>query len=142
MNVILLIGCPGSGKSTIAEKHFASYVRISQDVLGSRQACVEAMKEALRQNKDVLVDLCNMTKSQRDTWIHLALQYGASSVSAIVLTVDEEECVARIHARKNHETIKSEMSVDRKREIVYSFNKSFEQPMLSEGFTSILFIRN
>jgi hypothetical protein len=48
--LVLLVGYPSMGKSTLYRKHFgpAGYEHISQDVLGNRTKCVKATGEALR----------------------------------------------------------------------------------------------
>lgn len=142
MNVIILVGLPGSGKSTVAAKYFPNYTRISQDVLGTRGKCLEFMANQLAQNDDVIVDRANINKEQRKFWINLALGFGAKNVTCIYLDVPEEECIARIHVRKGHETIAEEMPLEKKRSIVYNFNKSFELPTLSEGFSTVVITRN
>jgi predicted kinase len=142
MKVIIMCGLPGSGKSTLSKNWFPNYFRISQDELGSRNKCIDVMRYALDSKTDVLVDRVNNTKSQRKFWLDLALQAGATAITCVYIQVPEEECIARIHERKGHETISSEMSLDKKREIVYNFNKNFEMPTLDEGFSSILITRN
>lgn len=142
MKVILLIGIPGSGKSTICKNWFPKYTRINQDELGDRKKCIAAMHLALQKKQDVIIDRCNMTIEQRKHWVNLALEYGAEAITCIVLDVNEEEAIARIHDRKDHPTIQSSMSLEKKREIVYSFGKTAEFPQLSEGFTSIVITRN
>lgn len=142
MKCILLIGLPGSGKSTIAKDYFPTYERISQDELGSREACIDKVHEVMSKGKDIIIDRTNINKKQRVYWINLALQYGYHSIIGIYLDVNPDECLARIHLRKDHETIPLEMSVDKKREIVYRFVKEHEMPLLSEGFSSIVLMRN
>lgn len=142
MNVIILVGLPGSGKSTVATKHFPNYVRVNQDILGTRESCLDVARFNLEQNKDIIIDRANINKEQRKYWVNLALGFGAKNVTCIYLDVPEEECIARIHVRKNHETIAEEMPLEKKRSIVYNFNKSFEMPTLSEGFSTVVITRN
>lgn len=142
MKMIILMGIPGSGKSTIAEKFFPKYVRISQDELGSRDACIKKVKQTLESGLNVIVDRCNVSRSQRKFWVDLGLQYDVEAITCIYLQVDEEECVARIYDRKNHPTIKNDMPLEKKREIVYKFAKDFQMPDLLEGFTNIVITRN
>lgn len=67
--LVVLVGMPGSGKSTFAEElisqHPECWRRISQDVLGSRQRCIQRAKAALREGHHVLIDRCNFDESQR-----------------------------------------------------------------------------
>lgn len=142
MRVVLLVGLPGSGKSTLSKQEFSNYAYINQDSLGSKDNCVFLYKECLSKNMNIIVDRCNQDKKQRKLWINIALQYGVESVNCIYLDVNEEECIARILSRKNHETILENFPISKKRSIVYKMNKELELPTLDEGFSSILFMRN
>lgn len=136
-NVIILVGLPGSGKSTIC-KEFPDYIRISQDVLGSRDECEKAMKIALQYKKNIIVDRTNINKKQRSYFIKIAKMYGVDNITAIYLDEHKDTCVSRIHNRKGHETIKENLSLDEKRNIVYNFSKSLEIPSLEEGFKTVV----
>lgn len=140
MRVIILVGLPGSGKSTIAKTRFPNYYRINQDELGSRDKCVERFKEVADAGKDIIIDRCNTDKFQRRLWIKLALDFDAESIDCIYLDINEEEAVARSLNRNNHPTM-SNLPLAKLKQIVYNFSKDMEIPTLDENFTSILFIR-
>lgn len=142
MKMIILVGLPGSGKSTICNKWFPTYVRISQDELGSRDACIKECKKALESGFSVIIDRCNSSVSQRKHWIKLALDYDVEVITAIKLVVDPEECLARIMERKNHETISYNLPLDKKRSIIYRFFNESEPISLDEGLTNIIITRN
>lgn len=142
MKVYILVGCPGSGKSTLAKSSLSHLKRISQDANGGDKALTrKQFIEALQSGNNVVVDRCNMTRGQRREWVNLALYHGVSQIHCIVLDADPEECVHRVNLRPGHETISREMPLDKKREIVYRFYNSFEDPSLDEGFSSITKIR-
>lgn len=141
MKVIIMCGMPGAGKSTFSSK-YPSYVRINQDELGDRYACLEVFRKSIKEGKSVIIDRCNINKMQRSIWIREALKFGIKDVSAIYLAVDPELCIKRITERKDHPTIKTETPDTKKREIVENFMKSFEIPEISEGFSKILIIKN
>lgn len=145
--VIVLVGIPGSGKSTWVKKwqemHPSDdYQVVNQDIIGSRTKCIDKMHELLENNKNVIVDRCNVTEEQRSHWVQVALYHGVEVLTCIVLEVDEEEAIARVELRRDHPTISSDLSVEKKREIVYKFFNSAQTPKLSEGFSSIVITRN
>ncbi|KAL6764604.1 hypothetical protein V8C86DRAFT_2473181, partial [Haematococcus lacustris] len=77
--VLVLVGVPGSGKSTIAQElREAGWVVVNQDVLGSRRSCEAAFDEALQAGRNVVVDRCNFDEAQRSTWVQLSLEYSSS----------------------------------------------------------------
>jgi len=55
--LVLLVGYPSMGKSTLYRKHFgpAGYRHISQDSLGSRAKCIKATEEALAGGKSCVI---------------------------------------------------------------------------------------
>ena len=55
--LVLLVGYPSMGKSTLYRKHFgpAGYEHISQDVLGTRPKCTKAAEEALAKGKSCVI---------------------------------------------------------------------------------------
>ena len=141
MKMIVLCGKPGSGKSTFSKEKFPEYVRINQDELGNRDACLKLCNESLAAGKDVIIDRVNHTPKQRSMWVQIGRMYGAT-IQAIYLDADSDFCLKRISARKDHPTINPEkMSVDKMRSIIRGFANEFVVPELSEGFDSILFIR-
>lgn len=74
--MILLVGCPGSGKSHFARQLEQSvpskYVRVNQDTLGSRKRCEEMTRNVLLQKKCPIIDRCNFDESQRAHFLEIA----------------------------------------------------------------------
>lgn len=139
MKVVILVGLVGSGKSTFAEKmEIEGYKIINQDILGSRDKCLDMMESYLIRGKDIVVDRTNINKKQRLYFTSLAQYYGAE-IECINLIVDPKECLRRINDRNNHPTISVNMPIDKKRSIIEQFQKSYERPELEEGFTRVIF---
>jgi predicted kinase len=138
MNVQMLVGKPGSGKSTYSNEQFLkrSVIIVNQDTLGSRKMCLKLMEKALKDNMDIIVDRTNINKLQRSYFIELAQKYKADRIECIEFKSSNEECIKRIQNRKNHKTITNDFSLDKITEIVLKFDQTYEEVKLDEGFIS------
>lgn len=106
LKVLILCGVVGSGKtyfSTALCANLPDWKRISQDDLGSRQACELTAQRALREGLNVVIDRCNFDRSQRKTWIKIAEKERAD-VYALELRTPVEKCRQRIMQRDAHPT--------------------------------------
>lgn len=141
--VTILVGLPGSGKTTFYEREFAPEfdVRISQDVLGSKQECFKKTIEVLETGASVVIDRVNFNRNQRRDFINIARRFNAE-VYCVYLVVPIDIALERISNRKDHETIKEDMPLEKKKEIIDQFNGMWQNPSIDEGFESILILRN
>ena len=141
--VTVLVGNVGSGKSKFYEDNFdpGTDVRISQDLLGSKDACIDTMRAVLETGGSVVIDRVNFNQKQRKTWIDIANEFEAEA-HAVYLYAPINVCYERLLNRKGHETIPEDMSNQRKMEIIEQFNKTLTTPSLAEGFKSIIMLRN
>jgi len=82
--LLVLIGLPGSGKTTFAQRVFASLgpeqsARVSQDVEGSVELVRARVTRAFQSGaRLVMVDRTNITRAQRRQWTMLAKQLADS----------------------------------------------------------------
>lgn len=136
-NLILMVGLPGSGKTTVSLNEFPDFVRISQDELGSKQKCLEKFIELLNAGKDIIIDRTNINKKQRADFITIAQNYNYN-IHCLFFYPYPEKCVDRIIERRNHPTITEALSVNKKRKIVYDFYNSLEHPSVEEGISLIV----
>jgi protein phosphatase len=114
--LVLLIGAAGSGKSTLARKHFRNTEIVSSDALraavsddeGDQSASGDAFHllrliatKRLRRGKLTVIDATNVQSSARRGLLALATQATPSPapITAIVLNLPLELCLARNHAR-------------------------------------------
>jgi bifunctional polynucleotide phosphatase/kinase len=63
----VLVGSPASGKSTLAKKLAKDhgYEVVNQDTLGSKKACIEAVRLHLGEGRSVIVDNTNRDVATR-----------------------------------------------------------------------------
>lgn len=136
-SLLLLIGRPGSGKSTFSAALCRSmpwkYVRVNQDELKSRSACEAAMQRALRCGQCPIIDRCNMSKSQRKNF-----KVDNIPVDCILFDIPAEICLVRCQTRRDHPTVAPNMA----RQIIQWQSNDYEPPLASEGFRTITTIRD
>jgi predicted kinase len=133
--VVLMVGLPGSGKSTVANiMKNRGWVRVSQDDLGSKGACAKVMRNALQQGKNVVVDRCNFNAHQRKQWIDIAIEMGVGDITCMYLAHSAERCFKLGSKRTDHPTIKDEHGL---RKAINNMNRDWQDPARQEGFVRI-----
>lgn len=128
LQVIVLMGVPGSGKSTICTRLGNGWEVINQDDLGSRERCQDRFRQLVHQtfgkpqksprNKNspkkvvtrkpplrIVIDRTNVTRKQRKHWrvetTRAMQEYNIKPrvVCAMVDTVSKDDCIDRVHKR-------------------------------------------
>ena len=150
--LLVLVGIPGSGKSTFASSLLSSplllksaaaatrpWRRVSQDVLGSRGKCIRAATRALSAGEHVLIDRCNFDREQRAHWLGLQAEQPPSHRVAVYLPVPPAEARRRVLTRGAHEggVDANSMGEDKISQIVRRMHGSLTLPAADEGFDEI-----
>lgn len=131
--IIVLVGCPGSGKTTLSvelEKQ-GIFVIHGDDCKNVKQMCDAAEKHWLNNKTCVKIafDATNGTREKRATYLEFARKIGIDTCICIVLNTDIETAYARNKLR--------EKPVPR---IAYSvYNKHYVTPTIAEGFTDTIY---
>jgi len=89
--LIIMIGYPGSGKSSIANNYLKpnDYIIINQDSLKTKKKCLETIEKNMILNKNIVIDNMNYTKEKRKEFIDIAKKYNYS-LRAIFLETSYE----------------------------------------------------
>eukprot|EP00403_Amphidinium_massartii_P025160 CAMPEP_0178396230 /NCGR_PEP_ID=MMETSP0689_2-20121128/13624_1 /TAXON_ID=160604 /ORGANISM="Amphidinium massartii, Strain CS-259" /LENGTH=542 /DNA_ID=CAMNT_0020016903 /DNA_START=39 /DNA_END=1667 /DNA_ORIENTATION=+ len=134
--LVLCIGPPGSGKSSAATQHFTACVRVNQDTLKTKEKCLKACEQALKEGKSVIVDNQNKQVTDRAPYLALAKAVGAASI-AIHYDVPKELCF-HLNAYRMLNT-SSELHRPEKvpSMVIHGFYKNVQAPKVSEGFSSV-----
>ena len=148
--IIMLIGIPGSGKTThsneLSIKYDAKVIstdKVRQTYVGIDEKdvfptvyklCVEELKE----NRNVILDATHITPKVRKRSFDAINEYGVEYEKvAVYINTSVEECARRVEKR-NQDPNELFLPV----EVVYSYGKNIIAPSEEEGFNEIIIIKN
>lgn len=124
--VVIMVGYPGSGKSTICSEYFSNYGICSGDELKTVPKLIKKAVQFINTGKSVVIDATNSSKEKRKKYVDLALLHNYS-VRCIWVNTDQITSYDRNRKRTNVVP-----------KIAYSvYNKHFEEPSEIEGFRLI-----
>lgn len=132
--IIVLVGCPASGKTAFATKYFSSsgYRRINRD---SWRKCLAAAENALKDDVSIVIDNTNPNVESRKLYVDLAKRYKVLC-KCFVMNVDIERAIhnEKFRMLTNEDHVKIP-------EIAFRmYFKKFVFPTLSEGFREITLV--
>lgn len=131
MQIIIFIGIPASGKSSLYKKlFFNSHIRISMDLLNTRNKEGKLLQYCFDTQSKMVIDNTNVTKESRQKYIELA-QRNKYEIVGYYFESNIQDCLERNKNRKD--------SID---DIgVKSKYKELEKPLLEEGFDKIYTVK-
>ena len=138
VRVVVLVGMPGSGKSTLSQRfRDRGWLIVSQDELGDRRKCENAVHVALQNGERVVVDRTNIDASQRAHWLRIAREnrLPPAAVVAVLLEVHVQTAKDRVMHRAQHPTLKAERS---SMGIIDGFARDLVRPTEGEGFGRVI----
>lgn len=124
--VIIMVGYPGSGKSTVAEhmKQFG-YEVVNGDEHKTDAKRVKVALEALHRGVSVVMDATNLTREKRAIYINMAKREGLP-VRCIFVATSLDKALERNLQRPEGKRVP--------RVAYYRMQKTFEAPSEDEGF--------
>jgi bifunctional polynucleotide phosphatase/kinase len=128
--VVVMMGYPGSGKSTYAEKYFGDaegYAVLHRDDLKTEAKVKKEVRRHLGEGNSVVVDATHPSVEKRKTFVDIAKEHDVP-IRIVHMTTSIEESMERNVGR------------DRKvpKIVFYVYRKKFEPPSKEEGFEDII----
>ncbi|GIV97341.1 MAG: hypothetical protein KatS3mg057_1998 [Herpetosiphonaceae bacterium] len=131
--LVIFVGLPGSGKSTLYRRLFAAtHAHISLDVLRKRSRERRALEEHLAAGRSVVVDNTNVLRAERAVYLEIAQRYHVPA-RCIFFATSLKDALRRNAARQGRARIPDVA--------VIAKYKALEPPALEEGFTRIQVVR-
>lgn len=138
MTLTILVGLPGSGKSTLVKDGTFGIVICPDDyrkVLTGHDfykpaeefiwlICKTVARVHLMRGESIVVDACHVSRRSRAMWVKLAQEYGAK-VNCIWVNTPLDECIRRADLRERKVPIA----------VIEAMHRNFEEPTEDEGFT-------
>lgn len=141
--MLVLLGKPGSGKSTFSQKLESllpdNYVRINQDEMGNRKRCISKTVGVLKGDRATpIIDRCNVSRDQRAYFLDLAREHGNLPVDLIWFQFDTDTLTRRCQTRGRHPTLHPKQVPS----VLAMMEKDFQPPYPREGFRSCHIVRD
>ncbi|KAL9604981.1 MAG: hypothetical protein Q9219_000169 [cf. Caloplaca sp. 3 TL-2023] len=140
VDIILLCGSPGSGKSTYYRKHLQplGYERVNQDTLKTRDKCLKVATTCLIEGTAVAVDNTNADQETRAVWVQLAQKFQVP-IRCVHFTASYKLC-------EHNDTVRAiargKFNPDERSILPHSafssFASRFRQPKVEEGFQDVI----
>lgn len=131
MELLLLVGLPGAGKSTLyAQRFAATHALVSKDLMlhnrSKQQRQLAAIADMLAAGANVVVDNTNATVADRAPIMQLGRAYGAA-ISGYYLATPLAVCLARNAQRSGVGRVPDvAIFATRKRLVIPSFAEGFD----------------
>lgn len=132
--LVVLVGPPAAGKSTLSKAMEPWYARVNQDVLGTKKKCLDAARAHLAAGRSVVVDATNKDVATRSDWVALARECRVPC-RALVLAVTKDQCFHQLAFRVSNPASEDPRSVPDM--IIHGFFKNSVAPTAREGFSQV-----
>ena len=132
VEVVLLIGIPGSGKSTFYAQNFAeTHTQISLDDLHTRKKEFDAFCSAMSAGKSCVIDNTNVSRAEREHFLTAARKFPCRIIGYYFRSVIDE-CRIRNEQRKGRKCVPEAALKERAAKL--------EMPSKTEGFDELYYV--
>lgn len=97
LELVLLVGYPGCGKSTFSKKYYGDYVYINLDTDKTKENTLKKLKNAITDEQSIIIDNTNLSYDNRQEYINYTTD--KYSIKIIVFDIPIEVCQFMMHYR-------------------------------------------
>lgn len=135
--MVILIGFPGSGKSTLTARYFSQkgFERINMDTLRTKARCLKATREALKDGKCVIIDNTNPRPDSRKAFIDVAKAHD-KDIPIYCIVMDTPRDISE-HLNSYRARLANNPALFIPAVGYHTFAKYFEEPSLEERISQI-----
>ncbi|KAF1928602.1 DNA kinase/phosphatase Pnk1 [Didymella exigua CBS 183.55] len=141
LEIVLLVGSPGAGKSSFYWKYFQplGHIRVNQDILKTREKCVKTATALIEEGTSVVVDNTNADQDVRAVWVDLAKKHSVP-IRCVHFTASAKLCEHNdtVRALNLGQETNPENRTMLPKLAFTSFASRFRAPKLEEGFKEII----
>jgi len=146
--IVILMGFPASGKTSLVEKDFANYYRVNRDTLGgSLDGLAKKAKDILKEEPQIVMDNTYADKKSRESILEVGKELGIP-VRCVWLKTSYEDALFNACWRMMEKTGRILEPEDFKGKYknnpnlfpivtIFSYKNRFEKPEMDEGFSKI-----
>jgi bifunctional polynucleotide phosphatase/kinase len=133
-SVIMLVGAPASGKSTLAKKfNKDEFNFISQDDLKTKSKCLKKMEELSKEHKKIIINNTNCKIKNRKEYLTIIKKYyQKEEICCIITNINKEQSFFL-----NNYRCKIKKDVRLADVVIHTYFKYYEEPQIEEGFNKI-----
>lgn len=142
LEVVLLCGSPGSGKSSWTRRAPSHYESVCQDDTRTKASCLSGVESALKRGLAVVVDNTNRDRKTRGEYLarigKTARALGVNIPVRCVLLRTSKDLTFHLDAMRLDHPIPSESKHKRLPAVaIHTFFKRYEPPSKDEGFAEV-----
>jgi bifunctional polynucleotide phosphatase/kinase len=136
VEIIVLVGSPGAGKSTFWQTYLQDYFRINNDTLKTPANCIKATRENILAGKSCVIDNTNPTADVRARYTTIAKDLKVP-IRCIYFLTDKQRAMHNDSMRADKE-LRKHLSGKVGKIPIHTFYKNSTLPTLSEGFEEVM----
>lgn len=126
--LLVLVGLPGSGKTTLRDRHLDGYEVLSKDNRPGADRQIRELRALLKAGKSVVVDNTNASREERAPLLAVARAEGVPARAVLIDTPEAE--VRRRNAGRGAGKVPAVA--------INTIRKRLQPPATGEGFASVV----